>query len=129
MKKTFTCVLAVAFVLQGCSALDMNKFGFGLEQRKDVMTNQTSNSFTPMLTYKSDFGGDNKIEKLDKSKTGLQLDGEQSANSDNLLLIGLGALVIGAAAGKKSASTPAKTTPVCSSTTLPFPPYISTVCN
>ena len=115
--KTIASAVAISMILlQGCSSLDMGKFGFGLEQRKDMMTNQTSNNFTPMLTYKSDFGSDNKSEKSDKSKTGIQLEGEQSANSDNLLLIGLGALLIGAAAGKKSSSTPAKTTtnPPCS---------------
>ncbi len=113
MKKLLICTLVTAFFLQGCSTFQSSKLNFGLEQRKDTITNQTSSSLTPTITWKSDFGGDTRVEKAE-SRKGLNLDNGNSGISDNLLLLGLGVVVIGALAGKKSSTTNSTPTPPCS---------------
>ncbi|NBT62276.1 MAG: hypothetical protein EBT02_10940 [Planctomycetia bacterium] len=121
--KTIASAVAISMLLlQGCAAINPGKFNLGLEQRQNAITGAQTNGMTPKLTYTATFGGDSQKAKA-QDEMAMKMDGKDTA--ETAIIIGLIALAV---ASKKSDTTPAKK-PICNTTTLPFPPYISTVCN
>ena len=120
--KTIASAVAISMILlQGCSSLDMGKFGLGLEQRKDLITNQTSNSVSPMLTYSASFGGE-KQKTNSKDEMAMKLDESSSKDTAEFAVI-LG--VIALALATKKTETAAKKPLVCSTTNIPYQPPIT----
>ena len=123
--KTIASAVAVSMLLlQGCSTMNPGKFNFGLEQRQNAITGSQTNGMTPKLTYTATFCGDTQKEKP-QDEMAMKMDGKDTA--ETILLLGLVAIAVGAAS-KKSDPAPARK-PVCTTTSIPFPPYINTICS